>query len=69
MEKIAIIIPTFNSAKYLAETIECCKNQSYKNIEIIIVDDASTDGTQDFLNSLDDVSLFLTKLIKVYQKI
>ena len=68
MEKIAIIILTFNSAKYLAETIECCKNQSYKNIEIIIVDDASTDGTQDFLNSLDDVSLFFNETNKGISK-
>ena len=61
MEKVAIIIPTFNSGKYLYETLESCKNQSYRNIEIIVVDDCSTDGTVDFLKTLSDVSVFFNK--------
>jgi glycosyltransferase involved in cell wall biosynthesis len=58
MEKVAIIILTFNSGKYLHETIKSCKNQTYKNIDIIIVDDCSTDGTIDYLKSLSDINVF-----------
>ena len=51
---ISIVIPTFNSSKYLSQTIETALNQTYKNTEIIIVDDNSTDNT--------------IKIIKNYQK-
>lgn len=43
---VSIITPTYNSSKYLAETIDSVLNQSYKNWEWIIVDDCSDDGTQ-----------------------
>lgn len=42
---VSIITPTFNSAKYIAETIQSLQNQTYSNWEMIIVDDASTDET------------------------
>lgn len=41
---VSILIPLYNSEKYIAETIETCLNESYENIEIIIVDDGSTDN-------------------------
>ena len=43
--KVSIVIPVYNGEKYLAECIESCLNQSYKDFEIIIVDDGSTDNT------------------------
>jgi glycosyltransferase involved in cell wall biosynthesis len=42
MDLITVIIPTYNRFKYLLNTIESVKNQTYKNIEIIIVNDCST---------------------------
>jgi glycosyltransferase involved in cell wall biosynthesis len=42
---ISIIVPVFNGEKYLSEAINGCLNQTYDNIEIIIVNDASTDNT------------------------
>lgn len=43
--KVSIIIPTLNSAKVIANCLQSISNQSYKNIEIIIVDGGSTDNT------------------------
>lgn len=41
-EKISVIIPTYNRYSYLINTLESVKNQTYKNIEIIIVNDGSS---------------------------
>ena len=46
---VSIITPTYNSSKYLTETINSVLNQSYKNWEWIIVDDCSDDGTQQII--------------------
>jgi len=42
---VSIIIPTYNEEKYVNEVLHSISNQSYDNIEIIIVDGGSTDGT------------------------
>lgn len=52
-KKISICIPTYNRKEYLRETIESILAQSYKNYEIVIVDDGSTDGTKEMIKSLN----------------
>lgn len=47
--KVSVISPSLNHGKFLRETIESVLNQSYKNIEHVIVDGASTDNTVDIL--------------------
>ncbi|HDD44817.1 MAG TPA: glycosyltransferase [Candidatus Desulfofervidus auxilii] len=46
MPKVSVIIPTYNRANFLKEAIESVLNQTYKDYELIIVDDGSTDETQ-----------------------
>lgn len=43
--KVSIIIPSFNVEKYIFRAIESCLSQTYKNIEIVLIDDGSTDQT------------------------
>lgn len=44
-KKISIIIPVYNAEKHLRRCIESILNQSYKNFELILIDDGSTDGS------------------------
>lgn len=42
---ISVIVPVYNGERYMAECIECVLSQTYHNLELIIVDDGSTDDT------------------------
>ncbi len=56
-QKISVIICTYNRATYIAQAIDSILNQTYKNIEVIIVDDASTDNTEEVLAQYKNNSL------------
>lgn len=43
---VSVIIPIYNSEEYLMECLLSVKNQSYVNLEIILIDDGSTDGSR-----------------------
>ena len=51
---VTIVLPTYNRARYLRESIDSCRRQTYENLELIVVDDASTDNTAEVLNSIPD---------------
>ncbi len=51
---ISVIVPTRNRRHYLARAIASILAQSYPNFEIVIIDDASTDDTPEFLDSITD---------------
>lgn len=59
---VSIITPTYNSAKYIAETIQSVQNQTYQNWEWIIIDDGSSDTTWELINSLSDSRIKSFKL-------
>ena len=52
--KISLIIPVYNGEKYIDKAIESVLRQSLDDFELIIVNDGSTDGTPDVINSFDD---------------
>ncbi|WP_413725047.1 glycosyltransferase [Sodalis sp. RH16] len=49
---VTIYIPTYNRLNLLKRAIESVRNQTYTNLEIIVVDDKSSDGTQEFLEKI-----------------
>ncbi|WP_026082706.1 glycosyltransferase family 2 protein [Mastigocladopsis repens] len=51
---VSVIIPTYNRSNYLKEAITSAVNQTYKNIEIIVSDDASSDNPQEIVESFQD---------------
>lgn len=52
---VSVIMPTYNSSRFLADSIESVLNQTYKNIELLITDDCSSDGkTHDILRCYED---------------
>lgn len=51
MPFFSVIITTYNSEKYIRRTIKCLQRQSYKNFEIIFIDDASSDQTIKIIKS------------------
>jgi glycosyltransferase involved in cell wall biosynthesis len=51
---ISVIIPTYNRSKTIARTINSALNQTYSKIELIIVDDGSSDNTSEILNKYND---------------
>jgi glycosyltransferase involved in cell wall biosynthesis len=53
-EKVSIILPTYNGAKYLRQSIDSCLTQTYKYLELIIVDDGSIDETSQIIRSYQD---------------
>ena len=59
---ISVLIASYNHAHFIEETIRSIWNQTYKNIEIIIVDDASPDSSVDVLTKLQRKSPITMKI-------
>jgi glycosyltransferase involved in cell wall biosynthesis len=55
---VSIVIPCFNQGRFLADAVGSVRAQEYDNVEVIIVDDGSTDNTRDVAVSFPDVRYF-----------
>lgn len=53
-EKVSVIIPTYNREKTLLRALQSVINQTYSNLEVLIIDDGSTDGTAGVVNTVED---------------
>ena len=58
---VSIVLPTYNGEKFLRQSIDSCLHQTYKNIELIVVNDCSTDQTEEIILSYNDSRLVYHK--------
>ena len=66
MDLISIIVPVYNVEDYLEKCIDSLLNQTYKNLEIILIDDGSTDNSADicdeYANKYNHVYVYHKKM-------
>lgn len=62
MKNISIIVPIYNSEKYISKCIDSILNQEYKDFELLLINDGSTDNTSNIINSYED------ERIKIYNQ-
>ena len=52
---VSIVISNYNYEQFLRQAIDSALNQSYSNIQVVVVDDASTDGSRDIIDEYDNI--------------
>ena len=63
-ELVSVIMPTYNRGYIIKRAIDSILSQTYENLELIIVDDFSTDNTENIINSYNDSRIIYIKLEK-----
>jgi len=59
---VSVVIPTFNNASLLGETLDGVRRQSFKDLEVIVIDDGSTDNTAEVVKSYDPEIIYCYQL-------
>ena len=65
--KVSIILPTYNRAYIIKNSIRSILDQTYKDYELIIVDDGSTDETENVINEINDDRIFIINLLQIQE--
>ncbi|HUM56787.1 MAG TPA: glycosyltransferase family A protein, partial [Bacillota bacterium] len=60
-QKVSVVMPNYNGEKHIKQAIDSVLGQTYENLELIIVDDNSSDGSKNIIEAYDD-----KRLKKVY---
>ena len=58
---VSILIASYNKEKYLQRCLDSCLSQTYKNIEVILVDNESTDNSYSIASKYKEIRLFKKK--------
>lgn len=66
MEKVSVIIPVYNTELYVEKCLNSVINQTYKNLEIIVINDCSTDNSLSIIKKFNDKRLKVINLDKNY---
>lgn len=61
---VTVFIPVYNAEKYIKESLESIINQTYKNLEILIIDDGSTDDSLKIISSYNDSRIRILKNVE-----
>ena len=61
---VSIVIPTYNRARFIGQAVTSALNQTHRELEVIVVDDGSTDNTQSILSTFEDTRLKIVRLEK-----
>ena len=63
MPRVTVVVPNYNHEKYLHKRLDSIYNQTYKNIEVIILDDSSVDNSRDIIDEYYNAHSDITKVI------
>lgn len=58
--RVTVAVPVYNGMPHIATAVESVLNQTYDHLELVVIDDGSTDGTGDYLRTLDDPRITLS---------
>ncbi len=61
MKKVSVIIPAYNAENYIKKCIDSLVFQTYPNVEIVVINDGSTDNTAEILGSYDNINVIQSK--------
>lgn len=61
MKKLAVLLPTYNAALYIKESIDSILNQTFSDFDLYIYDDCSTDNTEEIVSAYDNSRIFYSK--------